>query len=162
MPASTTSMDTSPAHTFPGIRDLAVPAARILFSAIFVFAGFSHFDANAIAYAAQAGVPIASLAVPLSGLIALAGGVSVAVGYHARAGALLLAAFLVPVTLMLHAFWAVEDPVLAQVERAMFLKNAGLFGGALLIARFGAGPLSLDELRSTRRPRAAGRGERSA
>lgn len=154
MASSTTTLDSSPAHASAGIMDLAVPAARVLFSAIFLFAGFSHFDGNAITYAAQAGVPIAHLAVPLSGLIALVGGVSVALGYHARAGALLLAAFLVPVTLMLHAFWAVEDPMVAQVERAMFLKNAGLLGGALLIARFGAGPLSLDELRSKRGTRA--------
>jgi putative oxidoreductase len=55
--------------------------------------------------------------------------------------------FLVPVTVMMHAFWNVADPMQAQLEQAMFMKNVGLIGGALLIAYFGAGPLSLDARR---------------
>ena len=56
----------------------------------------------------------------------------------------LLIIFLVPVTLMLHNFWAVKDPMLAQMQLAMFMKNLSMLGGALLISQFGAGPLSLD------------------
>jgi len=47
---------------------------------------------------AQAGVPAARLLVPLSGELALAGGLSIAVGYKAKLGAWLLVVFLIPVT----------------------------------------------------------------
>ena len=127
-----------------------VPIARLLFVALFLMSAPSHFKAQTIAYAAQQGVPFASVLVPLSGLMAIAGGLSVLLGWHARAGAWLLVAFLVPVTLAMHAFWAVPDPMMRMVQQAMFMKNLGLLGGALLITYFGAGPVSLDE--RARRP----------
>jgi putative oxidoreductase len=58
----------------------------------------------------------------------------------------LLVIFLVPVTLMMHDFWSVPDPLTLQIERAMFLKNVAMLGGALVISYFGADPLSLDAL----------------
>src|SRR5881396_2628191 len=117
---------------------------RILYSLIFAMTPLGHFSSQYIAYAAQQGVPLASLLVPLSGVIAFAGALSVAFGYHARAGAWLLVLFLVPVTLMMHNFWAVTDPTMHGMQLAMFMKNVSMLGGALLIAHFGAGPLSLD------------------
>ena len=59
----------------------------------------------------------------------------------------MLVAFLVPVTLSMHAFWAAKDPMMAQMQFAMFMKNLGLLGGALLVAHLGAGPYSLDARR---------------
>jgi putative oxidoreductase len=85
-----------------------------------------------------------SLAVPLSGLLALAGGLSILLGYRARAGAWLIILFLAPVTMMMHNFWSVADPMMRQMQMANFMKNLALAGGALLIAYFGAGPMSLD------------------
>jgi putative oxidoreductase len=81
--------------------------------------------------------------VPLSGIFALAGGLSVLLGYRARVGAWFIALFLVPVTFMMHKFWAVHDPMMAQIQMIMFMKNVSILGGALLISQFGAGPLSL-------------------
>ena len=131
------------------LKNLVLPA-RILFAAIFVFAGFNHFSSQTIAYAASAGVPLANLAVPLSGVMAIVGGLSVAAGYHTKWGALLLVAFLVPVTLKLHAFWDVTDPMMRQLAMAMFMKNVALVGSALSFAYFGAGPYSLDARRESR------------
>ena len=122
-----------------------VPLARLLFAAIFLMSVPGHFKAETIAYAAQQGVPFATVLVPLSGALALAGGLSILLGWHARAGAWLIAAFLVPVTLAMHAFWTMPDPMMRMMHQAMFMKNLGLLGGALLIAYFGAGPVSLDE-----------------
>ena len=120
---------------------------RLLYSAIFIVAPLGHFSQQTIGYAAQQGVPAAGLLVPLSGVIALAGGLSIVLGYRARIGAWLVVLFLVPVTLMMHNFWAVTDPMMAQMQQAMFMKNLSMLGGALLIAHFGAGPLSLDARR---------------
>ncbi len=116
---------------------------RILYSSIFVMASFGHFSPQTIAYSAAQGVPFASIAVPLSGIMSLAGGLSLALGYRARWGAWLLVLFLVPVTAMLHNFWAVADPMMAQMQQGMFMKNLAMLGGALFIAYFGSGPLSL-------------------
>ena len=96
---------------------------RILFGLLFIVASFSHFSQATIGYAAAQGVPLAWLAVPASGVIALVGGLSVTAGYHTRVGAALLVLFLVPVTLAMHNFWAVTDPMMFQVQLAMFFKN---------------------------------------
>lgn len=124
-----------------------VLAGRVLYAAIFVMTFAGHFSGEVIAFAAQKGVPMATLAVPLSGLIALAGGLSILLGYRAKIGAWLLVLFLVPVTIMMHSFWTIADPMMAQMDQAMFTKNLSILGGALLITQFGAGPLSLDARR---------------
>jgi len=124
-----------------------VPVGRVLFAAIFVMAAFGHFSSQSVAYAASQGVPLASVAVPLSGIIALVGGISIALGFRARFGAWLIVLFLVPVTFMMHRFWAVDDAMMAQIQQIMFLKNLSMLGAALVIAYTGAGPVSLDARR---------------
>src|SRR6185369_16586027 len=124
----------------------AVLAGRQLFSLIFILASAEHFGPAAISSAAQHGVPWPSLLVPVSGVIALVGGLSILLGFQTRIGACLLVIFLIPVTLMMHNFWSVSDPMTLQIEKAMFLKNVAMLGGALVITSFGAGPLSLDAL----------------
>jgi putative oxidoreductase len=121
-----------------------VLAGRVFYSAIFLSSALFHFSSQAVGYARQAGVPLAGLSVPLSGVIALLGGLSILLGYRAKIGAWLIVLFLVPVTVLMHNFWAVTDPMMAQMQQAMFMKNLSMLGGALLIAHFGAGPVSLD------------------
>jgi hypothetical protein len=52
-------------------------------------------------------------------------------------GAWLLVAFLVPVTLTMHAFWILHNPAAIHAQQAMFAKNLSMLGAALLITRFG-------------------------
>ncbi len=117
---------------------------RLCFSAIFILASFNHFTQGAIDYAAAQGVPMPGLLVPCSGLLALFGGLSILFGYKARLGAWMIVLFLLPVTVMMHNFWQVQDPVMAGIQLIMFMKNVSMLGGALLIAYFGAGPFSVD------------------
>ena len=121
-----------------------VPVGRAAFAGAHVWFAPLNFSPQGIAWAAQQGVPLPGLLVPLAGLISLAGGLSVILGYRARLGAWLLVLFLVPVTLMMHNFWAVKDPMMAQMQEGFFIANLSRIGAALLIAYFGAGPLSLD------------------
>ena len=100
-----------------------------------------------IAYAVSRGVPLASLAVPFSGLLALAGGLSILLGYRARIGAWLIVLFLLGVTPMMHNFWSVTDPMMYQMQMVMFMKNVSMLGGALVISQLGSGPWSLDTRR---------------
>jgi putative oxidoreductase len=131
-------------------QSAVVVLGRFFFALIFLFAAPNHFTKQTIAFSASQGVPLAGIAVPLSGVIAIAGGVSILLGYRAKLGAWLLVLFLVPVTLMLHKFWTVTDPMMAQIQMILFLKSVSMLGGALLITQFGAGPFSLDALRSRR------------
>jgi putative oxidoreductase len=124
-----------------------VPLGRLLFTAIFILSSLDLFSSRAVGYTAAAGVPAANLLVPLAGILALVGGVSVLLGYHARVGALLLVLFLLPVTLWMHRFWAVADPGAAQHQVTNFLKNTAMLGAALMLIYYGAGPLSLDAKR---------------
>lgn len=119
-------------------------AGRQLFAVIFIIASAGHFTSGTVALAVQHGVPMAHLLVPVSGLIALSGGLSMLFGYRAKLGAWLLVLFLVPVTLTIHNFWAVRDPMAFQIQLTLFTRNVMLIGGALLIAYYGAGELSLD------------------
>jgi putative oxidoreductase len=125
-----------------------VVLGRFLFALIFLMAGANHFNMRTIGYAASQGVPLASIAVPLSGVLAIMGGLSILLGYRAKLGAWLIALFLIPVTLMMHKFWTVTDPMTAQIQMVLFMKNVSMLGGALLISQFGAGPFSLDARRS--------------
>ena len=137
-------------QSIPVAREISAPIAllgRFFFALIFVMSGPMHFTHQTIAFAASQGVPFASLAVPLSGVLALAGGLSILLGYRAKIGAWLLVLFLLGVTPMLHNFWAVSDPVMHQMQFVMFMKNLSMLGGALFFAAVGTGPWSLDARR---------------
>lgn len=132
---------------------ILAPIGRVLFAAIFFMSVPGHFSSHTIDMAAASGVPLANIAVPLSGVLELVGALSVLLGYHARIGALLLAIFLVPVTVMMHRFWGLTDPGAAMLQRVMFMKNVAMLGTTALIGYFGAGPYSLDERIARKRAR---------
>jgi putative oxidoreductase len=128
-------------------RGPIVALGRLFFVLVFLVTGPGLFSSQTIAYAASQGVPLAAIAVPFAGVVAIVGAISILLGYHARIGAWLLVLFLVPVTLSLHKFWMVSDPTMHQMQFVNFVKNVSLLGGALLISQIGAGPWSLDERR---------------
>ena len=117
---------------------------RILFSLIFLMSCMHIFSSSTVDQAASHGVPLAPIMVRIAGVLAVVGSISIILGYKARFGAWLIILFLVPVTLMMHNFWAVTDPMMRQTQQIMFLKNISMLGGAMLIAYFGSGPYSLD------------------
>jgi putative oxidoreductase len=129
---------------------LVTVVGRFLFSVLFLLAGPMHFSKPEINAAMAAGVPFAKLVVPASGVLAFVAALSVLLGYHAKIGGWLLVLFLVPVTLAMHNFWAVQDPMMQQIQMVMFLKNVSMLGAALLITQFGAGAWSLDARRAAR------------
>jgi putative oxidoreductase len=137
------------------IMKYTVLLGRILFSLIFILAGINHFSRYMIEHGAAQGIPWAEMAIPLSGVVLLLGGLSIALGYKAQWGARLIVLFLIPTTLMMHNFWAFSDAALAQTHQVMFMKNLSMMGGALLISYFGSGPLSLDARKKTNPAQAA-------
>jgi putative oxidoreductase len=121
--------------------------ARVLFSMIFLMAGLSHFSAATIGYAAYQGVPLANVLVPISGVIAIAGALSIILGYKIKIGSLLIVLFLVPVSFAMHPFWKATDPMTQQIQMSMFMKNISMIGGALFFFVQGAGAYSLDNIK---------------
>lgn len=128
-----------------GISPYFVALGRVGFALLFVLSGLNHFSQTMVDYAAASGVPLASVLVPLSGVLAIVGGLSVALGYQARWGALLLIVFLIPVTLTMHSFWTFTEPALRQMQMIHFMKNLSLLGTTFLLLHFGSGPASLDK-----------------
>jgi putative oxidoreductase len=116
---------------------------RLCFALIFLMSGFTHFAKQTIGFAASQGVPMASVLVPASGLLAFFGALSILLGYRAKLGAWLIVVFLIGVTPM-HKFWGISDPMMQQMQMVMFMKNITMLGGALLITQLGSGPWSLD------------------
>jgi putative oxidoreductase len=139
--------NTAPSKTLWGP---VVLLGRICFAIVFIFGTKGHFTGQDVAYAAHAGVPLAKIVVPLSGVIAIVGGLSILLGRKAKWGAWLIVLFLVPVTLMMHNFWA-APAAMYQMQLVNFQKNLSMLGGALLITQFGAGPWSLDALSAAKR-----------
>jgi putative oxidoreductase len=121
-------------------------AGRFLFSAVFIMSSFGHFSDATIGYAASAGVPMANVLVPLSGVMELIGALLILTGYKAKWGAWLLVIFLIPVTFTLHAFWKTTEPMQQKLEMAAFMKNISMLGAALIISYMGSGSLSIDNL----------------
>jgi uncharacterized membrane protein YphA (DoxX/SURF4 family) len=109
---------------------------RILFALIFLNAGITvHLigRAQGVAYAKNYNVPLAELGVPLTGVMAVLGSVSIVVGVWGDLGALLIAAFLLLITPLMHAYWKETDPMQRMVQQVMFNKNTAMLGGALVL-----------------------------
>jgi putative oxidoreductase len=114
--------------------DVVFLVGRILFVLVFVISGATiHFSRQGVEYARAYGAPAPEILVPLSGAVAVAGGLLVAFGIWADLGALLIAGFLVGITPVMHAFWKEEDEQARATQTAMFLKNVALLGGALVL-----------------------------
>jgi putative oxidoreductase len=116
--------------------DVVFLVGRIVFALIFIVSGLTAHLAQAremTGYARAQGAPAPRLLVPLSGVVIIAGGLSVALGAYADVGALLLAAFTFSVAFFMHAFWREKDAQQRQNQMAHFMKNMALTGAALVI-----------------------------
>ena len=83
-------------------------------------------------YAKMKGVPFPAFAQGVTGLLLLLGGLSILFGIYPYIGIILLAAFLVPVSLMMHNFWTLDDPQLRMADKVNFMKNMALLGAILM------------------------------
>jgi putative oxidoreductase len=115
--------------------DVIVLIGRILFVAIFLGSGVAHLTQtrDMEGSVVSKGLRHVSLLIRASGVQTLVGGLIVLLGVWMDLGFLILAAFLIPAAVLLHAFWNVDDPELANVERAHFMKNVALVGACLAL-----------------------------
>ena len=113
--------------------DVVFLIARILFVLMFVMSGMFHFRKESVEYARAYGAPLPGLLVPLSGLTIVAGGLMVGLGVLADIGALIMAAFVLLIAPIVHAFWKEKDEQMRQIQLSQFMKNVSIAGGALVI-----------------------------
>jgi uncharacterized membrane protein YphA (DoxX/SURF4 family) len=100
-----------------------------LFNAFNLFAGATGAAARA---AAAHAVPAPTLAVLLAGALLAVAGFSLLLGLYPEIGVAALVLFFVPVTFVMHAFWADADPILRQIDKVNFAKNLALLGSSLM------------------------------
>ncbi|MBI2305138.1 MAG: DoxX family protein [Chloroflexi bacterium] len=107
---------------------------RIVVGLYYLYNGVNHFRmySGMVQYTKSGGVPLAEVAVPVTGLMLLGGGLSILLGIYPLVGVALGVLFLVPVALMMHRFWGV-DPQTAMMQKPHFLKNIALAGSALML-----------------------------
>mgnify|MGYP003573265543 FL=1 len=126
------------------VKEWAPAAGRTLLVLILLISGFNKiggFEGTA-GWMASKGIPLASVALVITIIIEIAGAAMIIVGYKARLAATVILLWLIPVTFIFHAFWAVPQEQM-QTQFIMFFKNIAMMGGMLLIMGMGSGPKSL-------------------
>ena len=110
--------------------------ARPLLAASFVSTGIDglRHPADRVAAAERYGLPSPETAVKVNSAVMTGAGLALATGRLPRTSGLLLAGGYIPVTLATSAFWEATDPGTKATQRAAFVRNLGLIGGALLAA----------------------------
>jgi putative oxidoreductase len=123
---------------------------RILITLIFLRSAYDKITGfSAVAgMMAKKGMPFSEILLAGAILFEIAGSLMILLGWHARIGALLLAIFLVPATLMFHNFWAVDAAQLTN-QLNHFMKNLSILGAQVFVIGMGSGPLSLKDDKQT-------------
>jgi putative oxidoreductase len=128
------------------LQNTAALVGRILLALLFISAGFDKINnySGTAGYMASAGMPLVSVLLPLAILVELGGGLALAVGFKARWAAAALALFLIPTSVIFHAYWAspADQVVMQQIN---FWKNVSILGGMLMVVAFGAGAWAFDK-----------------
>jgi putative oxidoreductase len=132
---------------------LVATVGRVILGAYFLLGGvakiFGSSDGGQIAHMAANAIPYAEYLFPLTGACEIIGGLTLLIGLHTRLVSLLLAAFVILVSVKLHAFWRpVEGGGEHEqlIQMIMFLKNMTTFAALLAFIGFGPGPLAVDNL----------------
>ena len=109
---------------------------RLLFSLVLIGSGIGHLTQTegSAQYAEYKGVPNAKLMVQVTGVLMLIGGLAVVLGVFMDLAAVCIAVLMVVFAVKMHTFWTESDPQTQNIERAQFMKNISIAGGALVIA----------------------------
>jgi putative oxidoreductase len=117
------------------LSKISFPVGRAFIGALFLISGVFKIIgfAGVAGWMASSGLPAAEVLLVLTIAIEVIGGLMLVIGWQPRIAALGLAAFLVPVTIVFHAFWN-ADAAHFNEQLTAFLKNLAIFGGMLFIA----------------------------
>jgi len=122
----------------------ALIAARVLMSIMFLLDGLNVLSQSLAAHEMAAhGVPVSLVPMMILGAQALqlVASIGLIFGIYPRISALALLLFLIPATLMAHAFVQVAGTPLYTVQLINFLKNVCMAGGLIFVAATKAQPV---------------------
>jgi putative oxidoreductase len=125
------------------MNNLAALAGRILLALIFLQSGiekFVHYSGT-LGYMTRAGLPFPQVLLVASGIVETACALALIIGWKARPAALVLVAWMIPVTLIFH------NPAAGQDAMIHFMKNVAITGGLLMLFAFGPGAWSVGRSR---------------
>jgi putative oxidoreductase len=116
------------------------PLGRLLLSSLFIWDGINQLLSPGVSaqYFANVHVPLPDVAIWISIIIHLVGGIALLVGFKTRWAAALLALLSVATAFGVHL------PVGDQNNLIHFYKNLVMTGGFLYVIAFGAGAVSID------------------
>ena len=124
------------------LRGYLVPLARLLMSALFIWAGYNKLfvfgPSGTAQYFASVHIPIPAISAWVVIVIEIIGGLMILIGLQTRWVALVLAIF------CLITGFGVHLPVGDVPNMANFYKNLVMAGGFLYVFSFGAGMWSID------------------
>lgn len=108
---------------------------RIIFGLYFVMFGYMHLKDRKMLtdYAKSKRIPAAGLAVVITGLLMLLGGLGVIFQQYVYISLIFLLVFLIPVSFTMHQFWKETDPQRKMSEMVNFTKNMALIGAILMM-----------------------------
>ena len=115
--------------------EIAILFGRLIVGLYWLYSAIGHFTQTKlmVPYAKMKGVPFAELAVPGTGVLLLIASLSILTGIYPMIAVTVLVIFLVPVTVKMHNFWAVEDQTMRLNDMLMFTKNMALLGYTLTL-----------------------------
>jgi len=118
---------------------------RLLVAAIFLMSGIAKLTdtPGTVAHMTSAGIPYADTLAIVAGVAEILGGVSLALGLLTRLGAFGLILFMIPATLIFHAFWNYTGEA-RMPQMVNFMKNLAIIGGLATLSAFGGGRFSID------------------
>ena len=90
------------------------------------------------------GLPVPPLLLGAGIVVMLVGGISLVLGFHARYGAMLLFAFTLLASILMHDYWKISDAASRAADYEIFSRNIAIAGAVLMMVGMGAGPFSLD------------------
>ncbi len=122
------------------MKNFFLLVARIFVVLIFLITGINKITdfAGSQQYMEAFGMPMTGFLLVVALIIEVLGSLMIIFGYKTRWAAIVLAIYLIPVTLIFHTKFS------DIVQMIMFLKNLGLMGGLLYLFFFGPGAYSLD------------------
>jgi len=107
---------------------------RVLFVGLFMSTAVNHIRSRDRYVAIAKGrIPIPYVAGWPAGVWLLLADASLVLGVWPDIGTLMLAAFLVPITILFHPFWAISDPAQRRTQEMNFYRNVSLVGAALAL-----------------------------
>lgn len=108
---------------------------RVCLAGIFLQSGLSKFMhwPQTTAYMTAKAIPFPEFLLPLAAGVEIVAALLLIIGFKIRWAALALILYLIPTTLLFHAFWTAEGPAV-RGEMIQFLKNLAIIGGLLHVA----------------------------